>query len=122
MTYLLSLLTFLPLAGAIVISLFIKSDSLVSKNNAKITALFTSIATWLISLVLLARFDPNSSEFQLVEEYKSKFGDPYVAARNGWLDDVIEPEESRLRLIRALRILSSKREWSPPKKHGNIPL
>ncbi len=70
MTYLLSLLTFLPLAGAIVISLFIKSDSLVSKNNAKITALFTSIATWLISLVLLARFDPNSSEFQLVEEYK----------------------------------------------------
>ena len=62
------------------------------------------------------------TRLQLVEEYKSKFGDPYVAARNGWLDDVIEPEESRLRLIRALRILSSKREWSPPKKHGNIPL
>ena len=59
---------------------------------------------------------------KLVDEYKSKFGDPYVAARNGWLDDVIEPEESRLRLIRALRILYSKREWSPPKKHGNIPL
>ncbi|MDP6870356.1 MAG: acyl-CoA carboxylase subunit beta [Candidatus Poseidoniaceae archaeon] len=59
---------------------------------------------------------------QLVDEYKSKFGDPYVAAKNGWLDDVIEPQESRIRLIRALRILSSKREWSPPKKHGNIPL
>ena len=59
---------------------------------------------------------------KLVEEYKTKFGDPYVAAKNGWLDDVIEPEESRLRLIRALKILSSKREWSPPKKHGNIPL
>ena len=59
---------------------------------------------------------------QLVEEYKAKFGDPYVAARNGWLDDVIEPQESRLRLCRALRVLKSKREWSPPKKHGNIPL
>ena len=59
---------------------------------------------------------------RLVDEYKAKFGDPYVAARNGWLDDVIEPSESRLRLIRALNILKSKREWSPPKKHGNIPL
>ena len=59
---------------------------------------------------------------QLVAEYKAKFGDPYVAARNGWLDDVIEPEESRMRLCRALNILRSKREWSPPKKHGNIPL
>jgi propionyl-CoA carboxylase beta chain len=59
---------------------------------------------------------------RLVAEYKAKFGDPYVAARNGWLDDVIEPAESRLRLIRALNILKSKREWSPPKKHGNIPL
>ena len=62
------------------------------------------------------------TRLQLVDEYKSKFGDPYVAARNGWLDDVIEPSESRLRLVRALKILSSKREWSPPKKHGNIPL
>jgi propionyl-CoA carboxylase beta chain len=59
---------------------------------------------------------------QLVDDYKAKFGDPYVAARNGWLDDVIEPEESRIRLCRALNILRSKREWSPPKKHGNIPL
>jgi len=59
---------------------------------------------------------------RLVDEYKAKFGDPYVAARNGWLDDVIEPNETRLRLVRALRILASKREWSPPKKHGNIPL
>jgi propionyl-CoA carboxylase beta chain len=58
----------------------------------------------------------------LINEYKAKFGDPYVAARNGWLDDVIEPTESRLRLIRALNVLASKREWTPPKKHGNIPL
>ena len=59
---------------------------------------------------------------KLVDDYKAKFGDPYVAAKNGWLDDVIEPTESRVRLLRALNILRSKREWSPPKKHGNIPL
>ena len=59
---------------------------------------------------------------ELVERYRSKFGDPYVAARNGWLDDVIDPSETRVRLIRALQVLASKREWSPPKKHGNIPL
>ncbi len=58
----------------------------------------------------------------LVDEYKRKFGDPYVAARNGWLDDVIDPTETRLRLVRALRLLKHKREWTPPKKHGNIPL
>jgi len=58
----------------------------------------------------------------LVNEYKRKFGDPYVAARNGWIDDVIEPQETRNRLIRALKILKSKREWRPPRKHGNIPL
>ena len=57
---------------------------------------------------------------RLVSEYKNKFGDPYVAARNGWLDDVIEPEESRMRLCRALNIIKSKREWSPPKKHAIV--
>ena len=57
-----------------------------------------------------------------MEEYQSKFGDPYAAARNGWLDDVIEPSETRRKLIQALRPLMSKREWVPPKKHGNIPL
>ena len=66
--------------------------------------------------------DKEDVRAHLVDEYKAKFGDPYVAARNGWLDDVIEPSESRMRLIRALNILRSKREWSPPKKHGNIPL
>ncbi|HIG03336.1 MAG TPA: acyl-CoA carboxylase subunit beta [Candidatus Poseidoniales archaeon] len=58
----------------------------------------------------------------LVSDYKKKFGDPYVAARNGWLDDVIEPAETRLRLCRALRLLRNKKEWTPSKKHGNIPL
>ena len=66
--------------------------------------------------------DPRSAHAELVKDYKNKFGDPYVAARNGWLDDVIEPNETRLRLIRALKSLLSKRVWQPPRKHGNIPL
>ncbi len=66
--------------------------------------------------------DPASTHVELVDEYRRKFGDPYVAARNGWLDDVIEPSETRHKLIQALRPLRSKREWVPPKKHGNIPL
>jgi acetyl-CoA carboxylase carboxyltransferase component len=66
--------------------------------------------------------DRESVHNELMEEYQSKFGDPYAAARNGWLDDVIEPVETRKKLIQALRPLMSKREWVPPKKHGNIPL
>lgn len=71
---------------------------------------------------LKAAEDPVSKQAELVEDYRTKFGDPYVAARNGWLDDVIEPNETRVRLIRALRPLLSKRVWQPPRKHGNIPL
>mgnify|MGYP003904740165 CR=1 FL=1 len=59
---------------------------------------------------------------RLTEDFNEKFANPYTAAALGYLDDVIEPSESRLRLCRALNILQSKREWSPPKKHGNIPL
>ena len=66
--------------------------------------------------------NPITKHSELVNEYRQKFGDPYVAARNGWLDDVIEPCETRIRLIRALKPLISKRVWQPPRKHGNIPL
>ncbi len=66
--------------------------------------------------------NPESIHLELVDEYRRKFGDPYVAASNGWLDDVIEPSETRIKLIKALKPLRSKREWVPPKKHGNIPL
>jgi propionyl-CoA carboxylase beta chain len=71
---------------------------------------------------IAAADDKVSVQAELVEKYRAKFGDPYVAARNGWLDDVVEPAETRKKLIQALRPLRSKREWVPPKKHGNIPL
>jgi propionyl-CoA carboxylase beta chain len=57
-----------------------------------------------------------------IAEYQARFANPYVAAGLGYLDDVIEPRETRPRLIRALRALRNKRQELPRKKHGNIPL
>lgn len=55
-------------------------------------------------------------------EYRNKFATPYVAAKYGFIDDVIEPRNTRFRVIRALESLATKRDSNPPKKHGNIPL
>jgi propionyl-CoA carboxylase beta chain len=57
-----------------------------------------------------------------VAEYRTKFAHPYLAANRGFLDDVIDPRDTRPRLIEALTSLESKRDRNPPKKHGNIPL
>jgi len=56
------------------------------------------------------------------EDYKEKFANPYNAARYGYIDDVIEPRNTRFRVIRALQSLSTKKDTNPPKKHSNIPL
>ncbi|MEX0845369.1 MAG: acyl-CoA carboxylase subunit beta [Balneolaceae bacterium] len=56
------------------------------------------------------------------EEYKERFANPYEAARYGYIDDIIEPRNTRFRIIRALQMLETKKEVNPPKKHGNIPL
>jgi propionyl-CoA carboxylase beta chain len=66
--------------------------------------------------------DPVERKKELVEEYRGKFANPYVAAERGYLDDVIEPHETRARLINGLEMLQNKRDSNPPKKHGNIPL
>ncbi len=55
-------------------------------------------------------------------EYKEKFANPYVAAKYGYIDDVIEPRNTRFRIIRALQMLATKKDQNPPKKHSNIPL
>ncbi|MDB5078660.1 MAG: acyl-CoA carboxylase subunit beta [Chloroflexi bacterium] len=59
---------------------------------------------------------------RLVAEYTEKFANPYVAAARGFIDDIIEPRDTRPRLISALEMLKNKRDTNPPKKHGNIPL
>ncbi len=66
--------------------------------------------------------DPEAKRRELIAEYERKFANPYVAAERGYIDDVIEPAETRARLVRTLRMLSTKRESVPPRKHGNIPL
>jgi acetyl-CoA carboxylase carboxyltransferase component len=66
--------------------------------------------------------DPAKKKAELVAEYREKFANPYVAAQRGYIDDVIEPRETRPRLINALEMLSNKRDANPAKKHGNIPL
>lgn len=66
--------------------------------------------------------DPVAMRNQKIEEYRSKFSNPYVAAARGYVDDVIEPSTTRIRIINALEMLASKRENRPAKKHGNIPL
>ena len=57
-----------------------------------------------------------------VAEFTEKFANPYVAAERGYIDEVIEPAQTRPKLIRALSLLQNKRDTNPPKKHGNIPL
>jgi acetyl-CoA carboxylase carboxyltransferase component len=66
--------------------------------------------------------DPVQRKAELVAEYREKLANPYVAAERGFIDDVIEPKETRPRLINALEMLQNKRDSNPPKKHGNIPL
>ncbi len=66
--------------------------------------------------------DTAARRAQLIEEYKERFANPYIAAERGYIDDVIEPEETRAWLVRALETSLTKRETPPARKHGNIPL
>ncbi len=66
--------------------------------------------------------DPASRKTELVDDYRHKFANPYVAASRGFIDAVIEPRETRPRLINSLEMLSNKRDTNPPKKHGCMPL
>lgn len=65
---------------------------------------------------------PDEKKKELVQDYRDKFANPYVAAARGYLDDVIDPRDTRPKLIRALEMLRNKVDHLPPKKHGNIPL
>ncbi len=71
---------------------------------------------------IAAADDPEAFLKQKEEEYRRMFASPFKAAERGYIDDVILPENTRPRLIRALRMVENKRDKNPPKKHGNIPL
>ena len=66
--------------------------------------------------------DPGARRAELVEEYTERYANPYLAAERGYVDDVIDPAETRRVLVRSLRLLASKREELPERKHGNVPL
>ncbi|MDP6227434.1 MAG: carboxyl transferase domain-containing protein, partial [Dehalococcoidia bacterium] len=65
---------------------------------------------------------PQKVRDNLIAEYQEKFTNPYIAANRGFLDDVIDPADTRARIITALQMLENKRDSLPSKKHGNIPL
>ena len=66
--------------------------------------------------------DPDARREELIAEYKERFANPYTAAERGYVDDVIQPRRTRPVLISALETALSKREPTPRRKHGNIPL
>ena len=66
--------------------------------------------------------DPDSQKTKLTNEYREKIANPYTAASRGFIDDIIEPRDTRQRLVNALEMLKNKRDTNPSKKHGNIPL
>ncbi|HYN83601.1 MAG TPA: acyl-CoA carboxylase subunit beta [Gemmatimonadaceae bacterium] len=71
---------------------------------------------------ITASDDPAKATDEKIQEYRDKFAHPYIAAGRGYLDDIIDPRDTRPRLIEALSTLQRKRDKNPPKKHGNIPL
>ncbi|NWF68149.1 MAG: acyl-CoA carboxylase subunit beta [Chloroflexi bacterium] len=66
--------------------------------------------------------DPVARKNELVQEYREKFASPYIAAARGYIDDIIEPRDTRARLINGLNVFQNKRDSNPPRKHGNMPL
>jgi acetyl-CoA carboxylase carboxyltransferase component len=66
--------------------------------------------------------DPAAKAKELEQSYSEKYANPYVAAERGYVDDIIEPKETRIRVIKALEMLKNKQDSLPQKKHGNIPL
>jgi propionyl-CoA carboxylase beta chain len=71
---------------------------------------------------IAAADDPDAARARLMSEYEDTLCNPYLAAERGYIDAVIEPAETRAEVVKALRLLKTKRETLPPKKHGNIPL
>jgi acetyl-CoA/propionyl-CoA carboxylase carboxyl transferase subunit len=66
--------------------------------------------------------DVEARRQELIDEYRDAFANPYTAAERGFVDDVLEPQDTRKRLITDLEMVGSKRKDHPDRKHGNIPL
>ena len=101
----------------------LRADVNLAWPTAEIAVMGPDAAVNIINRAELARAkNVDETRAELVTEYKKKFANPYVAASRGFIDDVIDPRETRPRIIRALKMLESKNDQMPPKKHGNVPL
>jgi propionyl-CoA carboxylase beta chain len=110
-------------AYCVMASKHIRSDVNLAWPSAEIAVMGAEAAAKIIfRKEIAAAKDPPAEEARKIAEYKEKFYNPWVAASRGYVDDVIEPSETRPRLIRELRLLRTKRDHNPPRKHGNIPL
>jgi acetyl-CoA carboxylase carboxyltransferase component len=101
----------------------IRSDFNFAWPTAEIAVMGVDAAVRIIFRRELSQAEnPVARQAELVEDYQNRFANPYIAAERGYIDDVIEPKETRPALIRALRLARNKRQTLPPRKHGNIPL
>jgi len=101
----------------------LRADVNLAWPTAEIAVMGPDAAVNLIHRSELAKAkDVEKTRQRLIAEYKERFANPYVAASRGYIDDVIDPRETRVRVVRALEMLRNKTDHMPPKKHGNVPL
>ena len=101
----------------------IRGDYNIAWPTAQLAVMGASGAVQIIHRKRIANSgNPEQERERLVEDYNETFANPYRAASLGYLDDVIQPRETRMMLIKALGALLEKEEVRPSKKHGNIPL
>src|SRR5699024_4952126 len=101
----------------------IGADLVFAWPNAEVAVMGPEGAANIIFAREIAESDnPEAKRQEKIDEYKNKFANPYVAAGLGMIDDVIDPRETRIKLIQSLDMLRNKKEDRPYKKHGNIPL
>jgi acetyl-CoA carboxylase carboxyltransferase component len=110
-------------AYCVMSSKHIRGDLNLAWPTAEIAVMGAEGAVEIVNRIeLLEAADPVAKKKELAEQYREQFAHPYIAAGRGYVDDVIEPSETRSRLINALQVFQNKRDENPPKKHGNIPL
>jgi propionyl-CoA carboxylase beta chain len=110
-------------AYLVMASKHLRSDINYAWPTAEIAVMGSDAAVNIIHRQAIAASEtPEETRAQLSTEYKEAFANPYQAAERGYVDDVIDPAETRIKIIRALDMLQNKRDTLPPKKHGSIPL
>ncbi len=101
----------------------LRGDICYAWPTAEIAVMGPEGATNIIYRAEIAKSEkPEETREKLIQEYRDKFANPYVAAARGYIDDVIDPRETRPKIIKALEMLKNKKVINPPKKHSNIPL